>query len=396
MFRTTKRLTRRPGFTLVELMVAAALCVFIMAILATAFQSGIDTLRNLRSIGDMQDQLRAAGEVLKRDLAASHFLEEEGKPNKGRRVSDQWIHLLGATGNTYSGWTPPRAGFFRIKSDPVFFEGNDQDSLQATRATNHQLHFTSILPGGTEQDMYVANGTNDTLFSRAAEVCYFLDTTGPVEFAGGDPNVRMYKLYRRQRLVKYFATDLANVAAADADVVALVTAGGVRAIDMATVTNPGNRLTPAPLGGARYGDDVLLSNVISFEVRVAWEPAVGVPGPRPMPVNFPLLGTGEFMPTNNDIGVFDDPLVYNRSTEYPYDTLPHLTPGPNVGGNLTLTPRYIFDTWTNQGTYTNWNSTTATNNTLPMRLRVKAVQIRIRIFDPKVKQARQVTFVQDL
>ena len=45
MTRTAKtdRRAARPGFTLVELMVAAAVCVIIMAILATCFQSGIDT-----------------------------------------------------------------------------------------------------------------------------------------------------------------------------------------------------------------------------------------------------------------------------------------------------------------------------------------------------------------
>src|SRR3954466_15326472 len=95
MIRTTNQFRRaaRPGFTLVELMVAAAVCVLIMAILATAFQSGIDTLRQLRSHGDMMDQLRAASEVMKRDLQAPHLQTQDrtGQPGQNRRLSDQWL-----------------------------------------------------------------------------------------------------------------------------------------------------------------------------------------------------------------------------------------------------------------------------------------------------------------
>ena len=43
------------GFTLIELMVAMALSMFLMAILSEAFAVSMDTFRGLRSIGDMQD-----------------------------------------------------------------------------------------------------------------------------------------------------------------------------------------------------------------------------------------------------------------------------------------------------------------------------------------------------
>ncbi|MFO0799018.1 MAG: prepilin-type N-terminal cleavage/methylation domain-containing protein [Gemmataceae bacterium] len=42
---TTAARRARPGFTLVELLVAAAVCVLIMAVMATAFSLGIDTVR---------------------------------------------------------------------------------------------------------------------------------------------------------------------------------------------------------------------------------------------------------------------------------------------------------------------------------------------------------------
>src|SRR6267142_94250 len=85
---TTHRRRTRPGFTIVELLVAAAVCVLIMAILATCFQTGIDAVRQLKSQGDMTDQLRAAEIVIRRDLQAKRFLTEDDKENLGVRLSD--------------------------------------------------------------------------------------------------------------------------------------------------------------------------------------------------------------------------------------------------------------------------------------------------------------------
>src|SRR5262245_38786025 len=82
------RSRQRPGITIVELMVAAAECVLIMATLATSFQSGIDAVRQLKSQGDMTDQLRAAEIVIRRDLQAKRFLTEDDKENLGVRLSD--------------------------------------------------------------------------------------------------------------------------------------------------------------------------------------------------------------------------------------------------------------------------------------------------------------------
>src|SRR5262245_54057590 len=48
---------RRQGFTLVEMMVALALTVFIMVILSEAFVTGLETFRQLKAIGDMEESL---------------------------------------------------------------------------------------------------------------------------------------------------------------------------------------------------------------------------------------------------------------------------------------------------------------------------------------------------
>ena len=56
----------RPGFTLVELLVAIALIVFIMVILTEAFSAGTGVFRTLKAQGDLMEKLRAA-ELLLRD-----------------------------------------------------------------------------------------------------------------------------------------------------------------------------------------------------------------------------------------------------------------------------------------------------------------------------------------
>src|SRR3954452_7096661 len=64
---------RRQGFTLVELMVAMALIVLIMAIISQAFVEGLETFRQLKGIGDLQEQLRTATVPLREDLMARHL-----------------------------------------------------------------------------------------------------------------------------------------------------------------------------------------------------------------------------------------------------------------------------------------------------------------------------------
>ena len=71
---------RRSGFTLVELLVAAALALVAMTVLSLAFQTGLTTLSHLKSVVGMAEQLRAAEAVLRRDLAAPHLESDFGEP----------------------------------------------------------------------------------------------------------------------------------------------------------------------------------------------------------------------------------------------------------------------------------------------------------------------------
>src|SRR5262249_39598952 len=103
---------RRQGFTIVELLVAMALIVFIMVILTEAFTAGLESFRQLKAIGDMQEKMRAVFIILRRDLQSEHFDEQ-----RGNRLSDQDFTPL--PGQTVPRMDPPNNGYFRITQQLV-------------------------------------------------------------------------------------------------------------------------------------------------------------------------------------------------------------------------------------------------------------------------------------
>src|SRR4051812_37089254 len=123
----------RAAFTLVELLVVMALTVLIMAILSEAFVEGLNTVRTLKSIGDMQENLRCIV-PLRDDLLQRHF---EGT----QKLSTDFNNV------------PPSRGFFRIQQAvahdifPQPLEGNDADGLKSYRVNFDRLHMTVVNVG---------------------------------------------------------------------------------------------------------------------------------------------------------------------------------------------------------------------------------------------------------
>lgn len=410
----------RPGFTLVELMVAAAVCVLIMAILAGAFSLGIDTYRQMKSSGDMMDQLRGAGTAMKADLAAYHLMDGDGTRKKLSEIrADQTTvtdNGMGGPPYTVSGWKCPTNGFVRICSSPFNYPGpgtlTDADGLNAGTgiATTHYLHFTSILTGNSDDEYFRAavpqNG--QTYHSIAAEIAWFLE---PMPSTGTGPT--LHRLIRRQRLCALSDTDRRdrpwpNIA--DEAVISLRRPDPKTTYlsTLAELTNPSNRLggtkwlsatnqvgvayafkgSPAqddvlaPMA-SRPGEDTVLSNVISFEVQVQWTGA-----------------SLKDLPYANR----QNPDVFDTSkgkTDDPFDTLPvvpstwHREPG--MPPPPTLADTHTYDSWTPDLDWTtNYDPTKADARRPPLVITVRAVQVRIRIWDPKMQTGRQVSFVQHL
>jgi type II secretory pathway pseudopilin PulG len=471
----------RHGLTLVEMLVATALIIFVMTILASVFTAGISALRNLRGVGSLQDQLRTATNVLRRDLAEPHF-GRETTSLAGPYLSQQRLDLYD--------WSPPRQGFFRIwQGAPSVIEGLDGDG-NASYVMNPAgmtdptrlpaLHFTVRvdMPAGQgsgrdrlffttspttaltaaglnaqAQQLFSLNRTGaaqshlgdiegGTFYSPWMEVAYFLRPTG--QSAGESP---LFSLHRRRRV----ALDIRPSASAASVPIPFAGQNGALVVPQMTdvslfeptpgsgnafvntptdLTVPYRRLGMRPPGnvnpttmppeaagifppnnayrslfddypnamagaGANAipspgGDDLLLENVISMDIKANWDVPTDprIAGRVPAPADY-------YAPN----GAIQNP-------DSPFDNLPVAAAG---FGNDVLTAggARVFDTWTGEDVgpirYSQWNTRLESGGnqpltavTIPARVRVKAIQIRLRVWDIKTQQARQVTIVQDL
>jgi prepilin-type N-terminal cleavage/methylation domain-containing protein len=163
----------RQGFTLVELLVAMTVTMFIMVILTQAFVIAVDTFSGLKGIGDMQENLRAGANQLRFDLAQAHF---EGM----RRTSD----AIPSSGAAAFSQQPPREGFLAFNAAAavppgLIQEGTDPDGMPSTRAISQILGFTSRLKGNQQQSFYSAwIGPNSTAQFFNATTFYNLPPPG--------------------------------------------------------------------------------------------------------------------------------------------------------------------------------------------------------------------------
>ena len=339
---------QRKAFTLVEMMVVLVLTLFIMVILTQAFSAGLDVFRELKSIGDLQEELRGAATLLRNDLSADHF---EGK----RRLSD-------GTG-VASIWGPaPREGFFRV------YLGAGSISESATlvpasgRATNQFLHFTVKLRGNSRDSVFSAtvpaispllqlqttffDQPLDARFQEAgtlfnspwAEVGYFLIKTGSTvepNNANSTAGTPLFALYRVQFVVVPDNTRLngngpsnaagAPVASTNANKLLYPTVSwkvngnklyfnspndlitqGNRRFNPAFNYNAATGLLTTAINGTAVtmnnvqntsGITLVLSNVVSFNVRTLKSSSIGTPLQAPTP-----LTTADFGDLSFDTG----------------------------------------------------------------------------------------------
>lgn len=210
----------RRAFTLIELLVAMTLTLFVMVILTEAFTKGLDTFSGLKSIGDMQENLRVATSNVRADLEQDHL-------NGKRRLSDPHH------------WTErPRSGFLRVfhGSNPSnnrlarYVNEGPANFVESFRATDHIIHMVVKRKGNRLEDFFSAPAPpellalktdifgsardatlrdNTTFRSQWAEVAYFLvpagTTADPLDNApnagGQGTALTTYKLYRLELLI---------------------------------------------------------------------------------------------------------------------------------------------------------------------------------------------------
>lgn len=391
----SKSAGRRGGFTLVELLVAAALTVLVMAILATAFQTGMQTLSQLKSVVGLSEHLRSVETVILRDLSAPHLENEQGVTV---RVSEVGTRRQPAP------WGG--SGYFLVEHQiPTsatsvfsFTKEGDEDGVDSHRVTNQSLRFTIKRGGATVDDIFTANARlsssndlealralsrkdyapdpdlpnppNPTFAGEWAEVGYFLEQSAiQTQDEAGGSGFPLYTLRRRQRVLApgdaaelLTGSETPQTKADEYPEVSFNPNVSMRpplpATQMpyavvstpASVASISNRMLFAfiPTTNALGGSDILLTNVVSMQVLVqAYAPS----NPDYTPSNPDYVSNG-FLP---------------------------VIPG-------AATPRRIDTADAKDMNYT-------TPREKPV---LRAVQIKIRVYDTKNRVTRQVTFTQDL
>ncbi len=389
----------RSGFTLVEIMVAMALTVFVMLILSQCFVQGLETFSGLKAIGDMQEELRTATNLLRADLSMDHF---EGK----RRLSDPFNNFMSEK---------IREGFFVVggsypgKAPTEIVEGQE-DQIPSIRATDHWLHFSVKMRGNAMDKFFSApadaklaglinnymgvpgdsafqrlSATNTNVNSAWAEVAYCLIQTGTTAspsgatLSGSDTSTPLYALYRFQYVVlpmtrnannaslpaggpyRNFSGNVAGAAWQFFSPNDLANGYASRAFVPYTAL-PFAKGTAAPAPGA-----LVLSNVVSFQIQVLKNP-----NPNPPPAN---SGLGPNV--NNDF-VDITGLTATNGKPIPFDTANYyVDPRVNPNGN----PLPVFG---------------AGVTAPPPQFSIQALRITLRIWDPKSRFTRQVTVIQDM
>jgi hypothetical protein len=337
---------------------------------------------------------------MSRDLAAPHLEDEWGR---SVRLSDPRVqqHPQGWTG------AAQKRGFVKvrqlnpIKQDfnpalpnyadpalypngyPFVYEGTDPDGVPSYRATDQVLHLTSRLTGVDADQVYTGLAPNlnppagpgdlvstamnrhdlrvgNQFVSQWAEIVYFLMPSGLATTGDDTTGTRplaLYTLHRRQRVLT--PSPFAFIPALDTNqypAISVPQIGFSPTNDPLAITTPTNRLNsdnPASLAVAgtspEYGSDILLSNVLSFQIRLQFE---GQPG-----------FADEWMTTVPG---------QRARTEPP-------------GFTTTDKPR-VYDSADAPADYT----------AVGGKPRVRAIQIKLRVYDPNNKMTRQVTLIQDV
>jgi len=209
----------RHAFTIVELLVALALVLFIMSIISQVFVDTSEAFRSQRAKAELSEKLRFITQTLRADLRANHF-------EHNRRLSDDDFWADG----------PPKIGYFRLEqANPYatessmipsektyisdassgtvmaftsFLQGNDQRGFHSVTFPNGPLYTTfltnflpwkntNLAPGDTRFE-----GSSITYNTPNAEIAWFIDPSrSPLPIVlqdepGASP-VQLFNLYRK-------------------------------------------------------------------------------------------------------------------------------------------------------------------------------------------------------
>jgi prepilin-type N-terminal cleavage/methylation domain-containing protein len=447
--RGSYRPARRSAFTLIEMLVSLAITLIMMGAVVTLFGVVTDSVSGSRSLLEISDKLRATRNRLQADLqGATATMKPPLRPENGEGYLEVIEGQDWDGNNKFNNTAPPINTLF----------GDTDDALMLTVRSRGEP-FVGMFNGITAE-------------SQVAEVVYFLGRSGTEAIIDatandpvtGNPPLRLFTLYRRALLVLPQAPVPAVTATFynSYDVSARYdsTAGTLFFNSLGDLTKRENRfahlgsvyptpfpfvvssnptpppsypltsgatLSPFNAASGRLGDDIIMTNVLSFDVQV-YDPGAPVfvsngTSVEPRDQGYRALLTPG---PPSAAGAYTD-LGYLLGTSY---TPPGGYPAPLFGGSpdarsgipsaRTVTNPYVYDTWSlhyeNDGVDQNGDGVAdaATNglddgspgdgivddigerDTMPpYSAQLRGLRVTIRVYEPNSQQVRQMTVVQD-
>lgn len=422
----------RAGLSLMELLIATMLSIMVMGAVVSLFGYVGDNIAAGRARIDLDDRLRSAVERLRSDL---HGMTVDTTP-----------------------WQSAAAGGGYLEIDKRPPTPTNQSFNGLIGYTQDVLTFTTRAKDLPFSARAIVNGQTTTIESQIAEVQWFVS---PKLDSAGKPvtNPPLFSLYRHMLLVrpdfgviplqKYINFDSASVGTLNYDISAHQLVDGPQASAFATNTLadltyrefrfnhspapypfslypgfPG----PVPQNDPRYGEDVVLDNVINFDIKV-WDPLCEV---RQDANGTPLVPSDPGYNEGNSL----NPKSYGAYVDLNYANNPNRSyfSGPyyGLGQKSSLANNQLsygtYDTWSDGCEYYNHSpysffgdpthdviygqtpssasgfDTDGANGvgdplerrtSPPYPVPLRGLQIKIRVYEPGTRQVREVTFTEN-
>ena len=415
----------RSAFTLVEMLVATAATLILLGIVMTMFEILGEAVNESRTVGELEAQLRTVSTLLQQDLLGTSVKADSSGLTCPADSSTGNGYFEVIEGPNTDLWD--RSGFDKSGTTPG--PGNSSDD-RIVGDTDDLLFFTTQ---SISQEPFSGNfGINSTTTSADAEVVWFCKPTP------NSSNPTLYTLYRRCLLVvgqfpesPFDSQGSMPYTSAFFELYDLSArcevSNGNQRMQLNTLqdlllrrnrfahydfsmTDPpfvlASVIATRPVlafSGSRIGEDMLMTNVLSFDVRLldptASERRLGVTRLTPGDKDYwaASLNSGS-SPIYVDLG-------YNSSNT---TSTPANSDFSGYGMNnhrlqATKTTHRTWDTWSNSYTtngidddlISDVNNISIDNSTElpPYSSQLQGIQITIRCYDPSSKKIRQTTVI---
>ncbi len=409
---------KRTAFTLIEILISLVITLVMMYAVVSLFAVVTDSVSGSRAMLETADRLRACRNRLALDLQGATVTPiPPRRPDNG----EGYLEIVEGVQNdaSFGGLTTANVSYASLFGDC------DDAILLTTRSRG---------------EPFIGKANGSVQDSLSAEVCYFMVNNGQtIGLDSANSPVKLYTLYRRCMLVVPDTTPLgSDVTPAFYDLfdVTARIAGSTRAANLVgDLTKPENRFsrkgttwptsaqfqTPVPFAANRLGDDVILTNVLAFDVQV-YDPGAPmiVSSGRMLEPRDPGYTLSGYTPSVTDLfGAFAD-LGYGVAAGYSPTIAdipePQFAGVPNAKSGYTATRPFVYDSWSYHyeldGETQNGNTDSGANGLdddmdglvdesdefdtqPPYPHSLRGLRITIRVYEPGTQQIRQVSIVHD-